>query len=367
LYVFYLTIFPILSIFVSCSSLILQQVDSQESDSAAFSRMLENRSTEVSNTSSNTQGVLGITVENVTSKIAEFLKLQNTTGIVVTDVHPLSSADQAGILSGNNLTQIDGKEVLLGGDIILRIDNIVVNQTNDIVEVLERKMPGDRISLTLLRNGHIEDRSLTLEAERDLPPFIERLAGKYINHEAGLQMYLPQGWSGFRMKNVTDFGVVGPNIINITDLGKQNVLMSFLIVDLPFMQNTTSETNSNSISIPSLSEDMQRDAVDCNILSESYSLLNETITLDVVNECNILGNYTKARSSILATEKKLIAITFSANSAELYDANLAKYDKSLASLKVDNPADVSKVLADLSTGNQTVGPAVANNGTASIN
>ena len=137
----------------------------------------------------------------------------------------------------------------------------------------------------------------------------------------------------------TDFGMVGSNILNFTDLNNANVSMSILVYDLP-MGNTSSQINTTSVSglpPPEITDE-------CRLLSQSYDKLNETVALDIVGECNSLGKYSKVKYLILATEKELIITSFQANSDELYETNLAKFNKSLDSIKIENPVDIRKVL-----------------------
>ncbi len=106
---------------------------------------------------------LGIVGVDITPEIAEALGLIEARGFLVTDVSSKSPAQEAGIRSGNSLTNIAGREIAMGGDVILKIDDITVRKLDDVLTYLEReKNVGDAIRLTVLRDGGTEDISLTL-------------------------------------------------------------------------------------------------------------------------------------------------------------------------------------------------------------
>ena len=335
--------FLCLVLFVFCCSFFIQQVSSQEPSSINLIP-LESNSIGTSNASSNTQGVLGIRLEYITPEISDILGL-NITGAIITDVHPFSPASSAGIRAGNNLTQIGGKEVLLGGDILLKINNSRISQfQSNISSALQENQRGENVTLTLFRNGQPQKITLPLIDKNDLPTFIQRLSGKYVHPEADLQMYLPQEWSGFQTRGLVDFGTVGTNITDVSDFGKQNMSISFLVTN-------TSEMEPNVIGVSG--ENFGGGSGECNTLSKSYTTLNGSVLLDVVNQCDNLGHFTKTKYIMGATEQNLFIITFRANSSDLYDTNLEKFNKSLDSIKIEKPMDIRKMLANLTQDNLT--------------
>ena len=72
---------------------------------------------------------------------------------------------KAGIRAGSLLTATNQREVPLGGDIILQIDNNKVRKIDYLLTYLEReKEVGDTVQLTILRNGVTEKIPVTLGA-----------------------------------------------------------------------------------------------------------------------------------------------------------------------------------------------------------
>ena len=106
---------------------------------------------------------LGISGTDIDADIAEIMKLQNTTGFLVIQVTAGSPADKAGIHGGSILTKIDGRDVELGGDVIVGIDDKPIRKIDDILSYLDReKKVGENVTLSIVRNGQIEKLDLTL-------------------------------------------------------------------------------------------------------------------------------------------------------------------------------------------------------------
>jgi len=111
---------------------------------------------------------LGITGVDVTPDIANKMNLTEARGFLVIDVNSNGPADKAGIRGGDKIDTIDGREVELGGDIIIAIDGNPVRKIDDILSYLEReKTVGDAISLTVIRDGIVEEKNTTLQARPD--------------------------------------------------------------------------------------------------------------------------------------------------------------------------------------------------------
>jgi serine protease Do len=106
---------------------------------------------------------LGVSGIDVTSDIAKIIKLNETKGFLVTDITSGGPADKAGIHGGDVLTDINGTEVELGGDVIIGIDNTTVRKIDDILSYLEtEKQVGDAVKLTIVRDGKPQEINVTL-------------------------------------------------------------------------------------------------------------------------------------------------------------------------------------------------------------
>jgi serine protease Do len=105
---------------------------------------------------------LGVSGINVTSAIAKAMNLTQAKGFLVVDIIAGGPADKAGLRGGYVLSNINGTEIELGGDVILSIDNRTVNTLEDILSYLDTKNVGDTVHLTILRDSKVENVSLQL-------------------------------------------------------------------------------------------------------------------------------------------------------------------------------------------------------------
>ncbi|UCE15687.1 MAG: trypsin-like peptidase domain-containing protein [Candidatus Bathyarchaeota archaeon] len=106
---------------------------------------------------------VGISGTDVTLAIAQYIGLEKPQGFLIIEVVSGSPADQAELRGGNESVIIDGRQILIGGDVIVGIDNQSVRKLNDLVVYTERnKRPGDQITLTIIRSGQQQLMNLTL-------------------------------------------------------------------------------------------------------------------------------------------------------------------------------------------------------------
>lgn len=78
------------------------------------------------------------------------VKTTETTGLYISDVVPNGAAAAAGIKAG---------------DIIKKVDGITVYDSPDLQEKIGRLNPGDKVKLTVLRDGSLKDYAITLKGE----------------------------------------------------------------------------------------------------------------------------------------------------------------------------------------------------------
>ena len=97
---------------------------------------------------------LGISGTNMTPELASALGLNEPRGFLVIGVIPGSPVANAGLRGGDQVVSINGQQVPLGGDVILRIGDMPVRKIDDVLTYLERyKMIGDSVDFTVLRSG----------------------------------------------------------------------------------------------------------------------------------------------------------------------------------------------------------------------
>jgi hypothetical protein len=108
---------------------------------------------------------LGISAVEVSPQISKEIGLAESSGLLVLEVAPGSPADKAGIKGGDNLKVIDGLEIPVGGDVIIRMDGNPIRDLNDFRNYLGNKQVGDNLQFTLATtDDNIRNVDATLEA-----------------------------------------------------------------------------------------------------------------------------------------------------------------------------------------------------------
>lgn len=93
------------------------------------------------------RGFIGVSIRDVDSKLADEKGLRETQGVYVAGISEDGAAAEAGI-----------KE----GDIITRVGEVAVNSTPQLQEQIGRFRPGDKVNVTVLRNGAEKQFAVTL-------------------------------------------------------------------------------------------------------------------------------------------------------------------------------------------------------------
>ncbi|MFB6213777.1 MAG: S1C family serine protease [Candidatus Nanohaloarchaea archaeon] len=108
---------------------------------------------------------IGVRGRNLGPEIADAMGLESTKGFLVLEVVDGSPADRAGLKGGNETFKVDGREVELGGDVIVAINGKEMRDISDILLYLERKTDvGDKVNVTVIRDGERKTLPLTLAA-----------------------------------------------------------------------------------------------------------------------------------------------------------------------------------------------------------
>lgn len=108
-------------------------------------------------------GWLGLSGTAITPEIAQAMGLPpDTKGYLVLEIAADGPADKGGIRGGYKIDNINGREIALGGDIIVGIDNMTVTTPENVVTSLNGKQAGDTVQLDVIRNGQTNRVELTL-------------------------------------------------------------------------------------------------------------------------------------------------------------------------------------------------------------
>ena len=106
---------------------------------------------------------LGITpIDELNLTMMDALGIQYPNGAYVLQVAKGGPAEKAGIRGGTTQTSISG--LLSGGDLIIGMDGIPVNNFSDLISyMINHKSPGDKMVLTIMRDNKQMEVTITLE------------------------------------------------------------------------------------------------------------------------------------------------------------------------------------------------------------
>jgi hypothetical protein len=132
----------------------------------------------------------GLIRSDISPDVAQLLGLNDSyPGVIVTEVIPGSPADEAGVRGANMTRAMDGEIVRLGGDIIVAVDGnaSVVEDEEAFMNYLQNeKFVGNNITLTILRDGKVNEVEMTLGS---LPRFFW-----YVDDDEGIRILYPSDW-----------------------------------------------------------------------------------------------------------------------------------------------------------------------------
>lgn len=109
------------------------------------------------------RGILEISVVQLNNTIANYANLDISRGLLVSRTTKGGNADKAGVIQGTQAVRYgySNSVIYLGGDIITKIDNIIISSIADYYSALESKRPGDNVTVTLHRNR--KDRTVIIK------------------------------------------------------------------------------------------------------------------------------------------------------------------------------------------------------------
>jgi S1-C subfamily serine protease len=108
---------------------------------------------------------IGASGTDMTLEIANALNVNVTYGWLVAGVTSNGPADKAEIEGGSRQINVAGKQVTVGGDIIIAFGGTRIRNTDDLSTYLEENtLPGETINVTLIRDGQTMTLALKLEA-----------------------------------------------------------------------------------------------------------------------------------------------------------------------------------------------------------
>jgi S1-C subfamily serine protease len=107
---------------------------------------------------------LGVRGLNVGPEIADEMGLEKSSGFLITEVPNGTAADRSGLRGGQYQGRIQGQNIMLGGDVIVEIEDTEVRSLQDVLTFLARDADvGDTVEVTVIRDGEDRNFDLTLD------------------------------------------------------------------------------------------------------------------------------------------------------------------------------------------------------------
>src|SRR5450432_2885058 len=95
---------------------------------------------------------LGVRTIPVGPELADELALPADYGLLIVQVTPGGSADQAGLQGGTERAYLGNIPIMLGGDLIVAIDAEKVQDEQDLAQMMDNHRAGDTVKVTIYRN-----------------------------------------------------------------------------------------------------------------------------------------------------------------------------------------------------------------------
>ena len=115
------------------------------------------------------RGTIDVEVIQLTSRIAQYARLDISSGMLVSKVGSGSLAEKAGIKGGTEGVYYGNRRniIYLGGDVITKIDSTTITSLADYYLALEAKRPGDTVTVTVHRDKKDVQIKLKLDGDSE--------------------------------------------------------------------------------------------------------------------------------------------------------------------------------------------------------
>jgi S1-C subfamily serine protease len=110
---------------------------------------------------------IGVSTEPLYPQLAEKLGLDAEFGALVATVVPGGPAAKAGLRGGTGSIQFQAAEYDTGGDVIVAIEGEEVTEPESLIRLIDEKVPGEKLKLTILRDNKRQDVEVTLGKRPD--------------------------------------------------------------------------------------------------------------------------------------------------------------------------------------------------------
>ena len=109
---------------------------------------------------------LGVRTIPISPELADEIGLPVDHGLLIVQVTPGGSADLAGLRGGTERAYLGNIPIMLGGDLIVAIDDQQVGDEQDLSQVMNNHRAGDTVKITIYRNKKKMDVNVSLGEAR---------------------------------------------------------------------------------------------------------------------------------------------------------------------------------------------------------
>jgi S1-C subfamily serine protease len=109
---------------------------------------------------------LGVSTIPINPELADEMGLPVGYGLLIIQVSSGGSADAAGLHGGTERAYLGNTPIMLGGDLIVAIDDRKIEDQDDLAQVMENHRAGDSIKVTIYRNKKKMDVTVSLGEAR---------------------------------------------------------------------------------------------------------------------------------------------------------------------------------------------------------
>ncbi|MGC2476252.1 MAG: trypsin-like peptidase domain-containing protein [Candidatus Sulfotelmatobacter sp.] len=109
---------------------------------------------------------LGVRTVPISPELAEEIGLPVDYGLLIIGVVPGSSADTAGLKAGSERAYLGDTPIMLGGDLIIAIDDQKIQDQDDLTQMMNNHRAGDTVKVTIYRGKKKMDVQVSLGEAR---------------------------------------------------------------------------------------------------------------------------------------------------------------------------------------------------------
>lgn len=159
------------------------------------------------------RGWMGVEIAGVTDNIAKEHGLKSVSGVLVSIVNRGSAAEDAGIMSG---------------DVLLQVDLVKTNTIAEFMDQIGRHRPGDKIRITYIRSGKQESTEVTLKNQLNSTDFVAVRKDKALL-DLGFEL---RDLSTAEVTNNKADGIMVVSVYQNSIVGKANIEPGYIITKI---------------------------------------------------------------------------------------------------------------------------------------